>query len=89
MSPEIKKVSEALEDLLQYKNSKYGNSSLKPINIFSKASSETGLLQRIDDKIARIQNSPELKCNDVVDLMGYLTLLCVSKGWDNFDEFKD
>lgn len=23
------------------------------------------------------------------DLVGYLVLICVSKGWTNFDEFKD
>lgn len=85
----ITKVTTALHDLLQYKNSKYGNSSLEPINVFSKVDSETGLLLRLDDKIARIMNSPELRKNDVADVFGYLTLLCVKKGWDNFDEFKD
>lgn len=85
----IRKTASALEDLLQYKNSKYGNSSIEPINIFSKSSAETGLLQRLDDKIARIKNSPEIRKNDVADMIGYLILLCVAKGWDNFDEFRD
>ena len=86
---EIETTCDSLKSLLLYKNSKYGNSGLQPINVFSKASSETGLLQRLDDKVARIKNSPDLRKNDVADLFGYLALLCVSKGWTNFDEFKD
>lgn len=89
MNEDIKKVTEALHDLLQYKNQKYGNSSLEPIGVFSKSSAETGLLLRLDDKVARVKNSPELRRNDVVDIIGYLTLLCVAKGWNNFEDFKD
>lgn len=85
----ITKVSFSLNDLLLYKNARYGDTGLNPVRIFSKSDADTGLLQRLDDKISRIQNSPEPRKNDVADLMGYLTLLCVSKGWDNFDEFKD
>ena len=88
-NPEIAKVSDSLHDLLQYKNNKYGSSGLTPINVFSKTDAETGLLQRIDDKIARIKNSPELRKNDVADLIGYLILLCVTKDWNDFNEFKD
>jgi hypothetical protein len=88
-NPSIRKTFISLHDLLQFKNKRYGNSSLEPINVLSKADSTTGLLQRADDKIARIKNSPELRKNDVADLIGYLVLICVSKGWDNFDEFKD
>lgn len=87
--PAISQTCDSLKVLLLYKNEKYGNSGLEPINVFSKQSAETGLLQRLDDKIARIKNSTELRKNDVADLFGYLALLCVSKGWDNFDEFKD
>jgi hypothetical protein len=86
---QIAQVYFALNDLSQYKNSKYGNSGLEPINVFSKADAETGLLQRLDDKIARIKNSPELRKNDLADVVGYIVLLCVKKGWTNFDEFKD
>lgn len=78
-----------LQNLFVYKNTLYGNSGLEPINVFSKTNAETGILQRVDDKIARIKNSPELRKNDVADLIGYLVLICVSKGWTNFDEFKD
>lgn len=89
MASNIETTCDSLKSLLLYKNEKYGNSGLEPLNIFSKASADTGLLQRLDDKIARIKNSPELRKNDIADLFGYLALLCVSKGWDNFDEFKD
>ena len=86
---QISEAFDSLKDLLLYKNGKYGNSGIEPINVFSKASAETGLLQRIDDKIARIKNSPELRKNDIADLTGYLVLLCVKNGWTTFDEFKD
>ena len=85
----IQETCDSLKNLLLYKNEKYGNSGLQPINVFSKQSAETGLLQRLDDKISRIKNSEELRKNDIADLFGYLALLCVSKGWNNFNEFKD
>ena len=31
----------------------------------------------------------KLRKNDVVDIMGYLTLLCVANDWTDFEEFKD
>jgi hypothetical protein len=74
---------------LLYKNDKYGNAGLEPINVFSKDGATTGLLHRLDDKLSRIKNSPELRKNDVSDVIGYCVLLCVSNGWTNFDEFKD
>lgn len=89
LQPPLEITCDSLKSLLLYKNSKYGNSGLEPINIFNKQSAETGLLLRLDDKIARIKNSPELRKNDVADLFGYLALVCVSRGWLNFDEFKD
>jgi hypothetical protein len=85
----ISEVLNGMTDLLQYKNEKYGDTALEPIGVFSKESAETGLLLRLDDKISRIKNSKELRKNDVSDLMGYLTLLCVKKGWTDFSEFKD
>ncbi len=80
---------DALGSLIYYKNIKYGNAGLEPINVFSKDDAATGLLHRIDDKVARIKNSKELRKNDVADLIGYLTLLCVSKGWTSFEDLKD
>ncbi len=89
VSEQITETCNSLRNLLLYKNEKYGNSGLEPMNVFSKASAETGLLQRLDDKIARIKNSPNLRKNDLADVVGYIMLLCVSKGWNNFDEFRD
>lgn len=80
------KVLSSLADLLQYKNEKYGNSALEPLEIFGNKS-KAGT--RLDDKLARIKNSTSLKKNDIADCIGYLSLICVENGWDNFDEFKD
>ena len=75
-----------LADLLKYKNEKYGNSALEPLLIFG---NKCKVGTRLDDKLARVKNSTELKKNDVADLIGYLTLICVENNWSNFDEFKD
>lgn len=83
---EFAKIAEQVARLLEYKNAKYGNSALNPINVFN-GKSRVG--QRADDKISRIQNSDKLKKNDVVDLMGYLILMCQENEWNTFDEFMD
>lgn len=80
------KILNSVESLLDYKNKKYGNSALEPLNIFS---NKTTVGQRLDDKLARIKNSKELKKNDVADCLGYLVLVCKENGWENFNEFKD
>lgn len=85
----ITKICDNIKDLLHYKNHKYGDSALNPINTFSKLNGEEAIKIRLDDKISRIQNSTELRKNDVVDIIGYLILLCISKGWNTFDEYKD
>lgn len=80
------KVTSSIADLLKYKNEKYGNSALEPMQVFE---GKTKVGQRLDDKLARIKNSTELKKNDVADLIGYLTLVCVENDWTDFSEFKD
>lgn len=80
------KTLSSLADLLKYKNAKYGNSVLEPLEVF-KGKCKAG--DRIDDKLSRIKTSKELRKNDVSDLIGYLVLTCVENNWDNFDEFKD
>lgn len=82
-------VCDSIEKVLQTKNKKYGNSALKPLGIFSRNDSESSICIRIDDKLGRVRNSAHLRKNDVFDLIGYLTLLCVQKGWTNFDELID
>lgn len=92
----IHTVLSSMTDLLIDKNQKYGNSALEPMNIFTKHIQDKGnsagcnsILVRLDDKLKRIQNADTLRKNDVSDLIGYLTLLCVDKGWTDFSEFKD
>jgi hypothetical protein len=86
---EIKTVCDNLSSFLGEKNNRYGNSALEPVQIFSKTGAESQIYNRIDDKLSRIKNSTELRKNDVIDLMGYLVLLCVKKGWKDFSELLD
>jgi len=88
-SNKIKLVLTSLETLLLEKNKRYGNAALDPINIFSKHSPEGGITVRLDDKLRRIQNSTELRKNDISDIMGYLTLLCIEKEWYDFTDLID
>jgi hypothetical protein len=77
----INTITESLRDFLVEKNKRYGNAALEPQNVFSKDNAENSILIRIDDKINRIKNSNELRKEDIHDLMGYLVLLCIDKGW--------
>jgi hypothetical protein len=83
---EFEGILTSLNSLLEYKNKKYGNVALDPLNIFAKYG---GIGQRLDDKLSRIKNAEELRKNDVADMLGYLVLLCKENGFENFDEFKD
>jgi hypothetical protein len=76
----IIEVIEGIKELLLEKNKRYGNSALEPINVFSKADSTESILVRLDDKLKRIQNSEELRTNDLADITGYLILLQISRG---------
>lgn len=82
----FKEITDSISRLLEYKNEKYGDAVLSPLEIFSDKA-KAG--QRIDDKLSRIKNSTELRKNDVSDLIGYLIIVCKEKGWSNFDEFMD
>lgn len=82
----FKKIGDSIVDLLDYKNQKYGESALQPLNIFS-GKSLVG--QRLDDKISRVKNNPKLQKNDIADIIGYLILVCKENGWEDFSEFKD
>ncbi len=89
--PPIMRVISGISLFMAVKNYKYGNSAIEPKRIFSKASAEEQLLVRLDDKISRIQQrqEPGLAKNDAVDLLGYLILYCVMRGWFSFRDLLD
>ena len=78
----IAELTEAMWDLLLYKNQKYGDSALNPKKIFYKGDARNSILIRLDDKLGRIMtntdNTPRI--NDVADIIGYCTLLLISMG---------
>ena len=67
--------------LLLEKNDAYGDSALSPLNIFSSASAEYGIRQRIDDKLKRIKNAglSDVTEDTLLDLVGYLILLMIAR----------
>ena len=74
---------------LKTKNEKYGKSSLEPVGVFSEGNPNTLLLVRIDDKLSKIKSSTDIKKNDVVELVGFLILYMLYKGWTDFEELID
>ena len=78
----IIEITEAMRDLLLYKNQKYGDSALSPKQIFYKGDVVDSILIRLDDKIGRIMANTEStpRINDVADIIGYCTLLLISIG---------
>jgi hypothetical protein len=86
----IAQVFDSLKDLVLEKNRRYGDSALTPRRVFSRLDAAEGVKVRIDDKISRITNNDgEPRKNDVADLMGYLALLAVSRGWFDFSDLVD
>jgi hypothetical protein len=75
----IAKCCDDIKALLLEKNKAYGNSAFEPSRIFSKASSEEQLLVRIDDKLSRIAKGSSVGEDVVLDLIGYLILLRISR----------
>jgi hypothetical protein len=89
MELQIREVYKGMLELQLHKNEKYGGSGLEPLGVCFKGGAEAGILARVDDKLARIKQSPEPSKNDWSDLIGYAILYCVKKGWTDFSEFKD
>ncbi len=89
----ITKTCEGLARLLVAKNTRYGNSALEPMRVFSRADPAEGILVRLDDKLSRIKYASNegnlLRKNDIADMMGYLVLYCVKQGWTDFDDLID
>tara|TARA_Y100001938_G_scaffold116446_1_gene160387 strand:- start:313 stop:588 length:276 start_codon:yes stop_codon:yes gene_type:complete len=80
-STKIAKECEMIRDLLLEKNTKYGDSALTPIQVFSKLNSEEAICARIDDKMSRIMNSGinSDTADTIDDLIGYLILLKIAR----------
>ena len=78
----ITEITNAMRDLLLYKNEKYGDSALSPKHIFYKGDAVNSILIRLDDKLGRIMANTEStpRINDVADIIGYCTLLLISVG---------
>lgn len=85
----ITEITDAMEDLLLYKNAKYGDSALNPKHIFYKGDSVSSISIRLDDKLSRIMANEDVtpRVNDVADIIGYCVLLLVSMGV-NADDIK-
>lgn len=76
----IKEIANGVRDLLLEKNAAYGDSALKPANIFAKGSAVENLACRIDDKLMRIKNRGITSDTEdtIQDLIGYLILLKIA-----------
>ena len=85
----IDAVFTSLSRLVQEKNRRYGDSAIKPLRVFSKLPEDEGIKVRLDDKLNRVINAKEIRRNDIADIIGYLCLYCVSKGWISFDDLID
>ncbi len=82
----FKRAYNSLCRMQEEKDKRYGNSALKPLDIFAKHHSYG---TRIDEKLARIKHSDELRKNDVADIIGGLMLLCKERDWDYFEDLID
>jgi hypothetical protein len=77
----IKLVGREIVEMLLSKNKAYGDSALKPLNIFSQGTAEDNLKARLDDKLARIKNKGIGKNTEdtLLDLAGYIILLLIAR----------
>lgn len=94
MKEQIEAVYASHMNMLKEKNKRYGNSALEPVGVFGKhvkagEDATNSILIRLDDKLARVRNADELRKNDVSDIIGYLMLLSIGSGWDDFSDQVD
>lgn len=94
----IASVFDGIKNVVLEKNKRYGNSALAPLGVFANTArmadpdlsiATKEILTRLDDKLSRIRNADELRKNDIADLMGYASLLCVACGWTDFSDQVD
>lgn len=77
---EVHLVLIAVNDMLEKKNRKYGDSVLNPKRIFSRASAIEQIKVRLDDKLSRLASGQADEDEDVLmDLLGYLVLLRIAQ----------
>jgi len=90
---ELDELTSNLASMIKTKNQRYGNSALEPMRVFGKGDGYAQICSRIDDKLSRVRVSQEqgqdLRKNDIADLVGYLLLLMLYKGWTDLDELID
>lgn len=95
LKQDIKDVTEAMCQMLTVKNERYGNSVFEPVPVFANIialepdHAVKKILIRISDKLGRIQNSTELRKNDVADIVGYLLLVMIRKEWTHLADLID
>jgi hypothetical protein len=81
-------LDEELEEVKQFlieKNKSYGNSALRPVRIFSKASPIEQINIRLDDKLSRLMNGTDYPGDDdELDILGYLILKRMAKSENGF-----
>jgi hypothetical protein len=80
------KAYKSLAKMQKEKAKRYGNSALKPLDIFAK---HHPYGSRLDEKLARVKNSEVLRKNDVADIIGGCMVLCEYNGWEDFDDLID
>jgi hypothetical protein len=83
---QIAEVGIALTALLIYKNQRYGNSALDPVEVFTKGlTKRQRMAVRMDDKVNRLKNGLGARTDDKehagIDLAGYI-LLDVIAEWE-------
>lgn len=68
-----------IAEFLCLKNTAYGDSALKPLRVFSRASTSEQLRVRIDDKLSRLLRGSAEGEDTIKDLVGYLILLRIEE----------
>ena len=68
-----------IREMLLEKNRAYGDSALRPVRLFSKASPVEQILVRLDDKISRLTRGEAAGEDVYLDLVGYIVLMRVAK----------
>lgn len=83
---EIVEVCDGIKALLLRKNAAYGDSALKPMRVFSRATPVEQIMVRLDDKLSRLARGhalPDESLDDTLDdILGYLVLLKIAKRRD-------